>query len=71
MPPSYLSAPMSPTPANTIGALLLGLVISSVLYGVTCSQVFYYFQNYQDRLWIKLFVYLILQVPSLGRWNTF
>ncbi|KAF5319148.1 hypothetical protein D9619_008541 [Psilocybe cf. subviscida] len=38
---------------DTFGALLLGTIISSMLYGAMCLQSWRYFQNYSDRRLIK------------------
>lgn len=51
---------------DTFGALLVGIFFSSVLYGVTCTQVFYYFQNYaSDNLIIKMAVITLLILETL------
>lgn len=34
---------------NTFGAVLVGVLVASVLYGVSCSQVFYYFNHYSKK----------------------
>lgn len=34
---------------NTFGAALIGVLVASMLYGVSCSQVFYYFNNYSKK----------------------
>ncbi|KAJ6525737.1 hypothetical protein B0H19DRAFT_589848 [Mycena capillaripes] len=41
---------------NTFGALLIGIIVSAALYGVTCLQTFYYFNNYNDGLWAKALI---------------
>ncbi|KAJ7507868.1 hypothetical protein B0H11DRAFT_147767 [Mycena galericulata] len=41
---------------KTFGALLIGVIAAVLLYGVTCVQAFYYFNNYQDGLWAKTLV---------------
>lgn len=42
---------------NTIGALLVGLILSLVLYGVSCAQVWHYYISYpKDKLVLKLLV---------------
>jgi len=42
---------MSQLPAldNTLGAAYIGVVLAAVLYGVSCSQVFYYFRHYSKQ----------------------
>jgi len=42
---------MAEVPAldNTFGAMLIGVIFASVLYGVSCSQVFYYFNHYSKK----------------------
>ncbi|KAF9647046.1 hypothetical protein BDM02DRAFT_2821025 [Thelephora ganbajun] len=34
---------------NTLGAALIGVIVSAALYGVSCAQVFYYFQHYSKK----------------------
>ncbi|KAK7062502.1 hypothetical protein R3P38DRAFT_3251789 [Favolaschia claudopus] len=43
---------------NTLGAWLIGLIVSSVLYGITCLQVYLYFtkSSSRDRTILKAFV---------------
>ncbi|KAH9027105.1 hypothetical protein EDB85DRAFT_1841203, partial [Lactarius pseudohatsudake] len=43
---------------NTLGALFIGTVLSSILYGVTCLQVYYYYNDHcsRDRWPLKSFV---------------
>ncbi|KAF8138662.1 hypothetical protein EV363DRAFT_539039 [Boletus edulis] len=42
---------------STMGAVLVGVVIASILYGCTCLQTWYYFTHYpSDRWYIKLVV---------------
>ncbi|KDR69549.1 hypothetical protein GALMADRAFT_145303 [Galerina marginata CBS 339.88] len=51
---------------DTFGALLIGVVLSAGLFGVTCSQVFYYYQNYtSDRILIKVVVATLLILEGL------
>ncbi|KAH9946303.1 uncharacterized protein BXZ73DRAFT_95807 [Epithele typhae] len=33
---------------QTMGALLMGVILSAMLYGVTCSQVYFYFSHYRS-----------------------
>ncbi|KAL5505087.1 hypothetical protein ACEPAH_7750 [Sanghuangporus vaninii] len=50
---------------NSIGAILIGGFISIFLYGVTCLQVFIYYQRYpRDKRSVKNFVYLIWAIDS-------
>ncbi|EMD36551.1 hypothetical protein CERSUDRAFT_84724 [Gelatoporia subvermispora B] len=49
------------SPGNTfgplLGALLVGGLVSNILYGITCAQTFtYYRRSENDRLFLKLFV---------------
>ncbi|KAI0960798.1 hypothetical protein AcV7_000085 [Taiwanofungus camphoratus] len=45
---------------STMGAILLGLVFSSTVFGVTLLQTYQYYDRYwSDTLWLKLFVALI------------
>ncbi|KAL5520981.1 hypothetical protein ACEPAG_8903 [Sanghuangporus baumii] len=51
---------------NTLGAILIGGFVSIFLYGVTCLQVFIYYQRYpRDKRSVKNFVYLIWAIDSL------
>jgi len=52
---------------NTLGASFVGVVLSSMLYGVTCLQVYsYYSQNCKDdRPFLKYFVITLLTFESL------
>ncbi|KAI3618790.1 hypothetical protein WG66_012358 [Moniliophthora roreri] len=38
---------------DTFGAFVVAIIISSCLYGVTCLQTWYYFQNYNDRFLLR------------------
>ncbi|KAG1755526.1 hypothetical protein EDB19DRAFT_1661821 [Suillus lakei] len=50
---------------NTFGALLIGVVVSAILYGVTCVQTWYYFTRYTSDSWrIKLLVGAVLVSDS-------
>ncbi|KAF8558815.1 hypothetical protein OG21DRAFT_984905 [Imleria badia] len=51
---------------NTFGALLIGVIIASVLYGCTCIQTWYYYTQYpSDQWYIKLLVAGVLISDSL------
>jgi hypothetical protein len=50
---------------NTFGALLLGTIISSILYGFTCVQSWHYFQNYSDGPLVKVSVAALWILESL------
>jgi len=42
---------------ETVGAGLLGVVLSSILYGITCAQTFNYYTSYpNDRVFLKTLV---------------
>ncbi|KIJ20114.1 hypothetical protein PAXINDRAFT_166257 [Paxillus involutus ATCC 200175] len=46
---------------NTLGAFLIGVLISAILYGVTCAQTLYYYRRYPSDPWyIKLLVAAVL-----------
>ncbi|KAL0950565.1 hypothetical protein HGRIS_007367 [Hohenbuehelia grisea] len=49
---------------NTFGAVLVGVLISSLLFGVTCVQAWRYFQVYQDRQYIRVMVASVMLVTS-------
>lgn len=51
---------------NTFGAFLIGVVVSAMLYGVTCVQTWYYFSRYFSDPWhIKLLVGAIFLSDSI------
>jgi len=52
---------------NILGAFLIGVVFSSMLYGVTCLQVYSYFSRHSenDKDFLKYFVAVIIIVESL------
>ncbi|KAJ7747619.1 hypothetical protein DFH07DRAFT_962410 [Mycena maculata] len=43
---------------NFLGIALIGLVLSTIVYGITCLQVFSYYTKYSNRggLFLKTFV---------------
>ncbi|KAF9077354.1 hypothetical protein BDP27DRAFT_1509831 [Rhodocollybia butyracea] len=55
---------VTPNMDNTLGALFIGLIIASVMNGVTYSQTWFYFssQNREkpDELWLKLLVVVVV-----------
>jgi len=52
--------------SDTFGALLIGVFVSAVLLGVTCTQVFYYYQTYtSDGILIKGTVFTLLILEAL------
>ncbi|KAF7341362.1 hypothetical protein MVEN_01872700 [Mycena venus] len=60
---SIVSARHSPIPLdNILGAWFIGLVISSVIFGVTCLQVYLYYTKYcsRDKLFLKSFVGVLM-----------
>ncbi|KAK7001571.1 hypothetical protein R3P38DRAFT_3049815 [Favolaschia claudopus] len=52
---------------NVLGTWLIGLILSSVLFGVTCLQMFLYFTRYSshDHRFLKAFVVSLLILDSL------
>ncbi|KDR70329.1 hypothetical protein GALMADRAFT_144642 [Galerina marginata CBS 339.88] len=50
---------------NTFGAFLIGTLVSSMLFGVTGIQTWYYFQNYSDHILVQSVVLIILVAESL------
>ncbi|KAF8558814.1 hypothetical protein OG21DRAFT_1503766 [Imleria badia] len=51
---------------NSFGALLIGVIVASMLYGCTCIQTWYYYTYYpSDRWYIKLLVAGVLVSDSL------
>ncbi|KAH9060074.1 hypothetical protein EDB87DRAFT_662054 [Lactarius vividus] len=53
---------------NTLGALLIGTVLSSIIYGVTWLQVYSYYNSHcsRDRWPLKSLVRPYLLCPMLG-----
>ncbi|KAJ6488159.1 hypothetical protein C8R47DRAFT_1320543 [Mycena vitilis] len=51
---------------NTFGAWLIGLIVSAVLFGVTCLQVYLYFTKHctRDPAFVKSFVALLLSLDT-------
>lgn len=50
---------------STIGCSLIGSIIGTFLYGVTCAQTLYYMRRYSlDRIWLKLFVALLWSLDT-------
>ncbi|KAJ7929515.1 hypothetical protein B0H13DRAFT_2652309 [Mycena leptocephala] len=52
---------------NTVGAWLIGLIVSSVMFGVTCLQVYLYFTKYcsRDTVFLKSFRAYSIKVALL------
>ncbi|KAJ7724768.1 hypothetical protein B0H16DRAFT_1384752 [Mycena metata] len=52
---------------NFLGAWLIGLIVSSVFFGVTCLQVYLYFTKHsaRDPVFLKTFVVLLLALDTL------
>ena len=36
---------------KTFGAVYIGCIVSTVLYGFTCNQTYVYFKNYKKDTW--------------------
>ncbi|KAK6988097.1 hypothetical protein R3P38DRAFT_3229648 [Favolaschia claudopus] len=51
---------------NFLGTWLIGLILSSVLFGVTCLQIFLYFTKYcsRDRGILKIFVLFLFALDA-------
>ncbi|KAH8976871.1 hypothetical protein EDB92DRAFT_1043410 [Lactarius akahatsu] len=51
---------------NTLGALFIGTVLSSILYGVTWLQVYYYYSDHcsRDRWPLKYFVAFLMLIDT-------
>ncbi|KAH8995889.1 hypothetical protein EDB86DRAFT_1071014 [Lactarius hatsudake] len=71
---SVLTLILSAMPApflvdNTLGALLIGTVLSSIVYGVTWSQVYSYYSDHssEDRWPLKSFVAFLMLVDTVGQ----
>ncbi|KAF8181234.1 hypothetical protein K438DRAFT_1601975 [Mycena galopus ATCC 62051] len=52
---------------NFLGAWLIGLILSSVLYGITCLQVYLYFTKHgsRDRVFLRYFVAVLMALDTL------
>ncbi|KAH9929424.1 uncharacterized protein B0H18DRAFT_1117458 [Fomitopsis serialis] len=52
---------------NLLGAAFIGIVLSTVLYGVSCLQTYLYYTHYSkgDSLRLKLFVSLVVALDTL------
>lgn len=44
---------------NSFGAYLIGVIVSACLFGVTCTQTWYYFTRYSDGVVLKTWVAVI------------
>jgi len=52
-----LEAAASVSLDNSMGAALIGIIVSAGLWGIICSQTWYYFTNFSgDSVWTKLMV---------------
>lgn len=53
---------------NTLGALLIGTILSSIIYGVTLLQVYSYYNSQcsRDRWPLKSFVFFLMLVDSIN-----
>ncbi|KAI9001154.1 hypothetical protein BD414DRAFT_473793 [Trametes punicea] len=50
----------------TVGPLLIGVILAAVMYGVSCSQMFYYYTRYpRDPWYIKLLVTAVWTTDSI------
>ncbi|KAF9059748.1 hypothetical protein BDP27DRAFT_1371164 [Rhodocollybia butyracea] len=51
---------------NLLGAAFIGIILSTVIYGVTCLQVYQYFihHSYRDTTLLKIFVALLWTIDS-------
>ncbi|KAI0729704.1 hypothetical protein C8Q72DRAFT_297017 [Fomitopsis betulina] len=49
-----------------LGSAFIGIVLSTILYGVSCLQTYLYYMQYckNDSLWVKLFVALAVTLDS-------
>ncbi|KAJ7807627.1 hypothetical protein B0H14DRAFT_2494538 [Mycena olivaceomarginata] len=53
---------------NSLGAWLIGLIVSSVIFGVTCLQVYLYFTKHcaRDPVFLKTYVALLLALDAFN-----
>ncbi|TDL25244.1 hypothetical protein BD410DRAFT_633183 [Rickenella mellea] len=55
----------APSLGNTMGALFLGLLLSTLLFGIICLQAYHYYQNFpEDRAYVKVFVAFLLALNA-------
>ncbi|KAJ7268993.1 hypothetical protein C8J57DRAFT_1509210 [Mycena rebaudengoi] len=66
-----MSSPARPSLDLILGPLLIGLIVSSIIFGVTCLQVYLYYTNFSSRdpLFLKLF--RVAKVGSLWMLDAF
>ncbi|RPD74470.1 hypothetical protein L226DRAFT_74988 [Lentinus tigrinus ALCF2SS1-7] len=51
---------------ETMGALLIGVILSGIFYGISCSQIYYYFTRYQnDSRSLKMLVFSVWASDSI------
>ncbi|KAI0824342.1 hypothetical protein BC628DRAFT_428045 [Trametes gibbosa] len=59
-----------PSLDSSIGAVLLGVIVGSMLYGLTVHQTYRYFKLYpKDRLFLKVLVFTILVLETIHTVN--
>ncbi|KAF9059762.1 hypothetical protein BDP27DRAFT_1238142 [Rhodocollybia butyracea] len=51
---------------SLLGAAFIGIILSTVIYGVTCLQVYQYFthHSYKDTTLLKIFVSLFVTIDT-------
>ncbi|EPS96190.1 hypothetical protein FOMPIDRAFT_115943 [Fomitopsis schrenkii] len=59
--------PVSITLDNLLGAVFIGIILSTVLYGVTCLQTYLYYTEYckKDSLRLKVYVAFVVSVCTI------
>ncbi|KAE9389648.1 hypothetical protein BT96DRAFT_889999 [Gymnopus androsaceus JB14] len=52
---------------SSLGALFIGIILSTAVYGVTCLQAYNYFMHhsFSDRWFLKLFVVVLWVIDTL------
>ncbi|KAK0191314.1 hypothetical protein F5146DRAFT_1121575 [Armillaria mellea] len=61
-----LDVQVNPVVDNTMGAAFIGVIIAACLYGVSCVQTWYYFNQYQGDVWyIKTLVAIVWLFDSI------
>ncbi|TDL25236.1 hypothetical protein BD410DRAFT_785112, partial [Rickenella mellea] len=64
--PAKLWIMVAPTLGNTIGAMFIGLLLTTLLFGIICLQAYNYYQKFpDDRAHFKIFVRIVSHCVSV------
>ncbi|KAK0458168.1 uncharacterized protein EV420DRAFT_1682069 [Desarmillaria tabescens] len=50
---------------STFGAFLIGAIVSACLFGITCTQTWYYYGHYSDSIFIKALVGIVWTLEAV------